>query len=156
MEPKYLGIVNNELTSDGSGFVVIDCDQNELGTIVQGVLSERIKQDLECELNYQKKELNQVDYSKVPDFVKRHMTISQKRNEFFLEAEGDQYKDEFGLSIECGDGFFYNIEIYDISGLPPTLKSQLASLEPNKFIYLHEMDSELERGLKKQFDPFMF
>jgi len=156
MEPKYLGIVNNELTSDGSGFVVITHSQSELEMVVQGVLSERIKHDLEWELHYQKKEPNQVDYSKVPDFVKRHMTISQKGNEFFLEAEGDQYKDEFGLSIECGDGFFYNIEIYDLGGLPSTLKSQLASLEPNKFIYLHEMDNELERGLKKQFDPFMF
>jgi len=170
MEPKYLGIVNNEQISHESGFVAITRDKSEIEDVVQDVLSERIKYNLEMELYYQGKEADQVDYSKVPDFVRKHtkklgeserfktapnhikklFEESNTVEQFFLEAEEHHYKDEFGVSIEYE--FLYNVEVYDLSSLSSDLKSKLSLIEPNKFIYLSEMDVDLELALKDKLD----
>jgi hypothetical protein len=169
-KPKYLGIVNNEQTSDGSGFVVITRGQDELEDAVQDILCECIKHDLKWELDSQGKQPDEIDCSRLPAFIRKHtkkLRESERFNSapahlrnlfekfkahesYFLEAEEDDYLAEFGLSIEGGEGFLYNVEVYDIQQLPQSLKSQLGSLDPNKFIYLYEMDCELENGLKKE------
>ncbi|MBI4143787.1 hypothetical protein HY486_00885 [Candidatus Woesearchaeota archaeon] len=152
MNPQYLVIVNNEQTSDGSGFFVVAGDQKKLEETVQEILSERIKEGLEEELRYQERQPDEVDYRKVPDFIKSHLTKSREGKQFSLEAEGDQYQAEFGLSIKTGAGFLYGVEVYDVSGLPAELAAKLASLAPNTFIYLHEMDTDLELELKERLD----
>jgi hypothetical protein len=147
-EPKYFACIINEQSSDGNGFVVTSGD---LEKVLKDVFTELIRHDIEFELHYQGKDTEAFDYSKVPEFVEKHFGRSGKR--YYMEAEENSYKDELGVEIEYGDGFFYHVDAYDLSRTRADVKARLAKLEANKFIYLYEMhsiDSELEEDLREE------
>jgi len=146
--PNYVGIVHNEQTSDGSGLVVLNCNSDGLEGIVRDVLIERTKDSIEWELHYRGKP-NDFDYTTVPEYVQRH--IKRKDNTFLLDHDEDIIENELGINIQYGDGFMYHVEVYDLKNANSELKSQLAQLEQNKFIFLHEIDGETDLGLKDQF-----
>ena len=148
-ELKYFANIINEEISEGGGFAVITAD--DLEQVIRAVFTELIRHGIKFELHYQKKDPDAFDYSKVPEFVGRHLTKS--KNNFFLEVEEEQYKDELGLEITYGGGFFYHADIYDLSIAIPDIKARLAQFEPSKFFNLDDMfktDRELQEDLQEE------